>query len=185
MTARRWLINMTVMAGIVAGGFSIQVLAATNALPTDSRDDPVTSPGTQPLGITPMAPGSETTLQPSGNPLWGVPLRNLSATRDRPIFTPSRRPPAPPAVVATYTEPAKTKAPEPDRPALSLVGTVSGTSEGFAVFTNDATRETVRLRTGEGFEGWILLSVQVRQAVLEKNRKTAVFELPLPSGDKK
>src|SRR6202167_5277676 len=30
---------------------------------------------------------------PSANPLWGVPLNQLSGTRDRPIFSPSRRPP--------------------------------------------------------------------------------------------
>src|ERR1700756_873862 len=37
---------------------------------------------------------------PSGNPLWGIPLRVLTATRERPLFSPSRRPPAPPAVAA-------------------------------------------------------------------------------------
>src|SRR5262245_45321462 len=31
----------------------------------------------------------------SGNPLWAIPLRQLPATRERPLFTPSRRPPPP------------------------------------------------------------------------------------------
>src|SRR5258708_33146709 len=35
----------------------------------------------------------------TGNPLWAVPLDALSMTRERPLFSPSRRPP-PPVVVA-------------------------------------------------------------------------------------
>ncbi len=38
--------------------------------------------------------------RPSGNPLWAIPLSSLTATRERPIFLPSRRAPAP-AVAAT------------------------------------------------------------------------------------
>jgi hypothetical protein len=33
---------------------------------------------------------------PGGNPLWGIPISLLSATRERPIFRASRHPPAPP-----------------------------------------------------------------------------------------
>src|SRR5215472_1432828 len=35
----------------------------------------------------------------TANPLWAIPLATLTTTRDRPIFSPSRRPP-PPAVAA-------------------------------------------------------------------------------------
>ena len=46
-------------------------------------------------------------LPPIGNPLWAIPsCSKLSATRDRPLFSASRRPPTPPAAPA---------APEPDR----------------------------------------------------------------------
>src|SRR5262249_27227957 len=34
---------------------------------------------------------------PSGNPLWAIPLTQLSATPERPIFSPSPRPPPPAA----------------------------------------------------------------------------------------
>ena len=53
----------------------------------------------------PTAPAPERAL--SANPLWAIPLTQLSATRERPIFSPSRRPP--PAAVAA--EPAIVKAP--------------------------------------------------------------------------
>jgi general secretion pathway protein N len=36
----------------------------------------------------------------NGNPLWGVTLHSLSATRERPIFAPSRRPPPAPLLAA-------------------------------------------------------------------------------------
>ncbi len=42
---------------------------------------------------------------PTGNPLWAIPHKQLSATRDRPIFTPSRRPPPPAVVDAPYIAP--------------------------------------------------------------------------------
>src|ERR1700722_9210094 len=42
---------------------------------------------------------------PGGNPLWEVPLTDLNAPRNRPIFAPSRRPPPSPVVEAPYAPP--------------------------------------------------------------------------------
>ena len=42
---------------------------------------------------TPGAPAAERPL--SANPLWGMPVKQFSVSRERPIFLPSRRPPAP------------------------------------------------------------------------------------------
>src|SRR5450631_3845625 len=101
MTARRWLINVTVVACTVAGDISIRALAATPPALYDPRSDLTTSSNTPPPGIEQIAPDVAVKEQPlTGNPLWGVPLQSLSATRERPIFLPSRRPPAP-AVAAT------------------------------------------------------------------------------------
>ena len=33
---------------------------------------------------------------PGGNPLWGIPVSSLSVTQERPLFSASRHPPAPP-----------------------------------------------------------------------------------------
>ena len=30
-------------------------------------------------------------IEPSGNPLWAIPMQLLTATRERPLFSPSRR----------------------------------------------------------------------------------------------
>jgi general secretion pathway protein N len=50
----------------------------------------------------------------SANPLWAIPLSALTATRNRPLFTPSRRPPEP--VVASAPA-AGARAPPPPPPA--------------------------------------------------------------------
>src|SRR5262245_14595761 len=70
-------------------------------------------------------------LPPTGNPLWAVPVKTLSVTQERPIFTPSRRPPAPPVLAAAVTRPAPPppKPTEPAHPPLWLVGAVSGEHE--------------------------------------------------------
>ncbi len=123
----------------------------------------------------------------SANPLWGIPVSALKATRERPLFSPSRRPPAPPVVAAPVEAPKAPPPPppEPEQPALTLVGVVAGQGQGYAVFITTTGHDIVRLRTGEGRDGWILRSVSSREAVLEKNNRQAVVELPPLTGDLK
>jgi general secretion pathway protein N len=121
----------------------------------------------------------------SDNPLWAVPLSALSATGDRPIFSSSRRPP--PAAVDHAAVPkaaAAPKAKEPERPKLSLVGTIANSLEQFGIFLDQSTAAAIRLRVGEEFQGWKLSSVQGRDATLEKDRQSVVLSLPQPGGTK-
>jgi hypothetical protein len=188
MILHRWRVGLAVSACIAAATVGDLGLAANNPPGFDPRDGLTSVPDTPTLGAEPIAPRSAPTdLPASGNPLWAVPLESLRATRERPIFLPSRRPPAPPAVAAApRMEPAKPAAgPEPEKPPLNLVGVVAGSTDGFAVFINVTTRDIVRLRTGEGHEGWILRSVKGREAVLEKNNQSAVIGLPTSTGDQK
>jgi len=116
---------------------------------------------------------------PSGNPLWGIPLRELSATRERPIFSPSRRPPPPAVVAAPYVvAQAVSKPVEPERPQLTLVGTIAGETHGFGIFLDTTSNKVMRLKLREGHQGWILRRVRGREAVLEKQDQTVVLALP-------
>jgi general secretion pathway protein N len=134
--------------------------------------------GTSPPSGEP-APAAE--RAPAGNPLWAIPLKRLTVTRERPIFSPSRRPP-PPVVAATpYVPPVVAKPAEPDRPLLALVGTVASAREAFGIFLDQGTNNVIRLRMGEAHKGWILRSVQGREATLQKGRETAVLTLPARS----
>jgi len=115
-----------------------------------------------------------------GNPLWGVPLGSLSATRERPVFSPSRRPPA--VAVAAPPPPPPPQAHGPEQPQLSLVGTVIGSTESIGVFTDQATKAIVRLRIGEGHDGWILHAIDARAATFARDRREVTLALPGRNG---
>lgn len=126
----------------------------------------------------PAAP--ERTLSP--NPLWEIPLTSLSTTRERPIFSPSRRPP-PPAVAAAPPAQAPSPSPKPPRvehPQFSLVGTVASEEERFGIFVDQATKESLRLKIGEDYQGWKLRTVQGREVMLEHDQQTMILTLPQP-----
>ena len=110
--------------------------------------------------------------QPRGNGLWAIQqLESLTATRERPLFMPSRRPPP----VAVVAPPAPTPAPppsEPERFRLSLIGTVVAASDGMAVFLDKATKKVILLRTGQSHAGWVLRAVKGREATVERDRET-------------
>jgi hypothetical protein len=117
----------------------------------------------------------------SANPLWAIPLAQLSATRERPIFSPSRRPP--PSAVAAET--ATVKAPvvrkkEPEAPQLALVGTIASDQEGFGIFLDQSTKGALRLKVGEDYQGWKLLAIRGREVTMEKDQQAAVLTLPQP-----
>ena len=116
-----------------------------------------------------------------GNPLWALPLKQLSTTRDRPIFSPSRRPPPP--ATPTYVAPVAVRQPqkpaEPERPAVTLLGTVIGDGDRIGVFVETATGTMVRMRAGEDHQGWVVRLIKAREVTLVKDHElVAVLELP-------
>lgn len=119
----------------------------------------------------------------SGNPLWSIPMVRLSATRDQPLFAPSRRPaprpellarPAPAPVVAPPPPP------EPEKPQLSLLGTVAGSGERIGLFIDSTSKAVLRLKRGENHQGWTLRDVRPRQVELAKGLDNTVLEMPSP-----
>jgi general secretion pathway protein N len=111
------------------------------------------------------------------NPLWVRPLSSLSPTRDRPIFSRSRRPP----LVAAGPKPApSTLVASPVRPTLTLVGAVAAGPESIAILRDETTQEVLELRTGEGHSGWVLRSVAAREATFQKGADTAILAIPVP-----
>jgi len=147
-----------------------------------------TADGLEPAAPMQAAPGDSPPIVPaptvqvpagkSANPLWDVPISALSATRDRPIFSASRRPPpvAAPAMVMRAPPPPAPK--EPERPNLQLVGTVIGDEESFGIFVDPSSQTPLRLRVGAAHEGWVLQSVQPRQVMLQKD--VEMVALPMP-----
>jgi general secretion pathway protein N len=142
---------------------------------------PRSEPVSPPVAAT-VAPSSEP-APTSANPLWAIPLSALTATRDRPVFSASRRPPAPAvAPVAAVPAPPPPPAPtEPEKPNLVLVGTIVGDANSFGIFIDQTSRTALRLKLGEQHEGWTLRSVQKREAMLVKDQQIAVVEMPPPA----
>ena len=149
----------------------------------DAVDQSVTSAAVEIGRSGPQARKAQSDATTSaGNPVLAIPLSKLSMTRDRPIFSPSRRPPmvAAPPVMARQVEPAKPA--EPENPPLVLVGTVAGEDSGIAVFVELASENTVRLRINESHQGWTLNSIVGREVTLLKGRKSSVLALAPPGG---
>jgi general secretion pathway protein N len=177
---------------VAQGDTFAQAALDTNTLPTGigpGLPDPV--PGA--LAPKPPDPPREVAKPPSaarggreprGNPLWAIPLKSLSATRERPILLPSRRAPQPAIAGPPPPPPPPPPAPPPpppERPHLALVGVVAGDDEGIAIFVDQTTRDILRLRTGENHAGWTLRSVKPREVTLQKDRETMSLALPAPT----
>jgi hypothetical protein len=191
MTNRSYLIRILVLALPLCATAS-----ATTAISDSSLDDQAdgaktkasvpstwSEPATTVVEVTippatPNAPATERTL--SANPLWEMPLKQFSVTRERPIFLPSRRAPAPPASIVTVAKVVVPKPKEPEQPQLSLVGTISGDDAKFGIFVDQTTKNVLRLKVGEDFQGWELRSIQAREASFQKNQLTFVVALPQP-----
>jgi hypothetical protein len=174
-----------VRAALTVVCFAVPALAAAPPGAGDSMNSGIDNPSVDVIRHAMPAPDVTAPPAPAdgANPLWAIPLSALAATRGRPLFTPSRRPPAP-VIAAVPPPPAPRQPPPPPPPAapehpnLTLVGTVAGEGEGVAVFIDKGSRDAVRLRTGEGHLGWVLQSVDRSAATLQKGDQTETLVLP-------
>jgi general secretion pathway protein N len=165
-------------------GVAIAVTAAGAALPQTATEQAANGQHNSLSAPAPPdgeAPSSTKTLADNpartGNPLWVIPLDSLTATRQKPIFSPSRRPP--PIAAAPFVQATPAPAAErPSRPPFSLVGAIAGEHDGIAILVDDATKLVVRLKTGESHSGWALRKVSRREVILQRNQETAVLSLP-------
>jgi general secretion pathway protein N len=196
---RRRAMRLALLLAAALGG-----PASTAALPTEMSDvDADTqrradTPSASSLWSAPAAPAPvavKPSDQPSpaperarsANPLWAIPLATLSSTRERPIFSPSRRPPPPPVAAVTVAPPPPPpppKSPRAERPQLSLVGTiVADDDQSFGIFLDQTTRASLRLKIGEDHLGWKLRSVHGREATFERDQQITILSIPQPFDD--
>lgn len=170
---------VTCLLGLVSSGF------AATSRDADLLDRPAEAPVIELRPGPSAVPESREPLERTGNPLWSIPLRSLTATGERPIFSPSRRPPPRavanvPASTLNTVSGATPPSVGQERLTLKLVGTVGNGSEGIAIFTEPSSQAVIRLRLGEAYGGWILQSVRGREAALGKGGQTETISLPRP-----
>ena len=115
----------------------------------------------------------------SGNPLWSVPLDDLSATRDRPVFAPSRRPPPVAAVnAAPPPAPPPQKAAAPAAPpTLTFFGTFESDEEVGAAIQAGANEKARIVRFGDYIDGWRVTGIDRHRLVLSLGDRTAEFSV--------
>jgi len=182
MIRRRIMLGLLAFAA-AALAWPVGLIAATNlAVDPDLRVVP--RPPTLDLD-TRVSQATQPPPTQAGNPLWAVPLSALPLTRERPLFSASRRPPPPPVAAGPIAQVRAAPPPpprQPQQPRLQLVGTVGG-GEGIAIFVDQTTQTILRLRTGEGHDGWVLRAVRQREVTLQNDRDTAILALP-PIGGK-
>ena len=168
-------------AAVAADSGAPSLNGGLDSPPVVSTSAPATSAG--PDSVTPSpAPARDlkTSAKPI-NPLWRIPLASLTATRDRPIFSPSRRPPIVVQAAPVKSEPPPPPPPgAPSRPLLTLLGAIASDTDSIAIFMDDTTKAIVRMKVGESHAGWMLRSVAKRQATLEMARQVAVLVIPIP-----
>jgi general secretion pathway protein N len=133
-----------------------------------------------PVRATPSSNRNEATQ--AGNPLSKIPLSALTATRERPLFSASRRPPA--LAIQTIAQPVQDPAPAPpappEPPPLKLIGTILSSATSVALLRDPATQAVRRLRVGEATFGWRVKTVSLRSVVVEKGEQSAILGLPEP-----
>ena len=118
----------------------------------------------------------------AGNPLWTVPLSALSGTRDRPLFSASRRPPI--VAVPIAAPPPKQEVlapPPPERPLLTLIGTIVSPKASVAMLQGSDAEAVSRLRVGQENDGWQVRGISFRSIVVEKGALSVELNLPRPT----
>jgi general secretion pathway protein N len=112
----------------------------------------------------------------AANPLASWSLDRLSATRDRPLFAPTRRvpppPPPPPPVVARIEE-----APPAPPPNLVLLGIITEGKTARAMVRTNASNKVVRARLGDDIGGWKVTQIEPRRLVLSNDDRSVSFAL--------
>lgn len=117
-------------------------------------------PALQTKVTAPAAPAS---------PLAAQPLDRFSETRDRPLFSPTRRPPTPPPVVAAPPPPP------PPPPGVVLLGVVMDGDNAGAIIRAGPGAKIARVHIGDQIGGWKVGQIEARKLVLLFNGRTATF----------
>jgi general secretion pathway protein N len=127
-------------------------------------------------GLMPTAQAQTKPPAVLDNPVAVLSLEQLAATRERPLFSPSRH--ARPASVSIVRAPApQPPAPPPAPPKIELQGTIINADEALAIVYSSANNQTTRLHIGDEISGWKVAVVEERKLVLSLEQRTAEFTM--------
>jgi len=124
------------------------------------------------LLATASAPARTEDQRPSALP-W-LKLEDLSATRERPLFAPTRRRPPPPQQPQAVTVAAENP---PETPRMVLTGIIVKPSETIVVLRNVATSESISLRSGESVGAWRVQAQDDHSVILTDGTNQFTLEM--------
>jgi hypothetical protein len=107
------------------------------------------------------------------NPLEAQPLDRLLATRERPLFSPTRRPTPPPPPPPPEAAPV---AVVPQLPNVQLFGIVVD-DEGARAIVRSGAEKVDRVQIGDDIGGWKVSQIEGRRLVLSLDGRFATFTL--------
>jgi len=178
---------------ILPAGALFLTIAASDGLSASPHAMAALEGNSQEIEIDRAAEGDSIVANGKGsggvdNPFRNIPLESLSATRERPLFSATRRPPASAAAIPAQSAPppppqAQAQAPvssELEGPPLTLMGTITGPEHPVAVLFNKLTRTVSATREGDEALGWRITTVSARSAIAEKDGVTVRLNLPRP-----
>ena len=114
------------------------------------------------------------------NPVAEVPLDRLSDTRNRPLFSRSRRPLAPPAPAAIAARVEPQPFPLLPPPGVALFGVVVGPQGARAYIATGAADRIIGVRLGDDVSGWTVTAITQSNLVLSRAERSATFTLFSP-----
>lgn len=99
-------------------------------------------------------------------------------TLQRPLFSPTRRPPPPAAPLAQPVAPmAALPAPPPD---VALSGIIAGGGGGVALLRRPQDAAPIRVVPGAQVDGWTVAEIRPRAIVLRRDARSVTVDLPAP-----
>ena len=146
---------------------ALLVLAPAPVVAADASPSP-------PLHPSPQAEERREAGAALPSPLAEQPLESLSATREHPLFSPTRRPPPPPPAVVAAPEPPPLP---PSPPDVALFGIVTDGDDVRAVVRAGSADKITRVRIGDDIGGWKVAQIADRRLVLALGGRIATFTM--------
>jgi general secretion pathway protein N len=133
------------------------------------------------VGVADAAVGGDVV---TSNPVELQPLQELTATHERPLFSPARRPP-PKVVAPLVVQHEAAPPPPPAPPNVVVLGIVSEDGESRAAIRstdklpNDKrpADKVMRVRAGDDVGGWTVARIEPRRLVLTQGERSVDFVL--------
>lgn len=103
----------------------------------------------------------------------------LTATRERPLFTPARHQPLPPPPALVRQTEAPPPPPPVPPPAVSLLGTVlgDGPAQAFAVIKGADGSKTRHVIIGDEIENWKIANIEAQEIVISHDERSVKIKL--------